>query len=78
MNNISGAVTIAPSPVLGHSEEYFGPYRDFWWNRDFLELMARRWQLGRYQSLLDVGCGMPAWVAAWRPDAAWCDASTKC
>jgi SAM-dependent methyltransferase len=67
MNNISSTVTIAPSPVLGHSEEYFGPYRDFWWNRDFLELMARRWQLDRYQSLLDVGCGQCHWSRLLTP-----------
>ena len=23
----------------GHSEEYFGDFRDFWYNRDFLELI---------------------------------------
>jgi SAM-dependent methyltransferase len=51
----------APSPVLSHSEEYFGPYRDFWWDEKFLDLMAHRWQLGRYQSLLDVGCGQCHW-----------------
>jgi SAM-dependent methyltransferase len=61
MDNFSATGAIAPSTVLGHSEAYFGPYRDFWWNRDFLELMARRWQLGRYQSLLDVGCGQCHW-----------------
>lgn len=26
-----------------HSEEYFGEQRDFWWNGDFLELMAKRY-----------------------------------
>ena len=30
----------------GHSEEYFGDFRDYWYNRDFLELMAKRWELG--------------------------------
>ena len=29
-----------------HSADYFGPQRDFWWNDDFLDLMARRWRLG--------------------------------
>lgn len=28
-----------------HSAEYFGEQRDFWWNHDFLQLMARRWNL---------------------------------
>ncbi|HLT40177.1 MAG TPA: methyltransferase domain-containing protein [Enhygromyxa sp.] len=38
-----------------------GEYRDLWWNRDFLELLARRWQLARRRELLDVGCGAGHW-----------------
>lgn len=45
----------------GHSEHYLGRYRDFWWNRDFLDLMASRWRLSKYSSLLDVGCGRCHW-----------------
>lgn len=45
----------------GHSEEFFGEYRDFWWNDDFLELMARRWDLKYCNSVLDVGCGLGHW-----------------
>jgi SAM-dependent methyltransferase len=67
MDKISLTGALAPSPTLGHSEEYFGPYRDFWWNRDFLDLMARRWRLGRYQSLLDVGCGQCHWSRLLAP-----------
>jgi SAM-dependent methyltransferase len=67
MNNFPLAGATAPSPALGHSEEYFGPYRDFWWNREFLELMAQRWQLGRFQSLLDVGCGQCHWSRLLAP-----------
>ncbi|MFZ4398162.1 MAG: hypothetical protein ACOYOU_21315, partial [Kiritimatiellia bacterium] len=37
----------------GHSEEYFKEDRDFWWNHDFLELMARRLRLDECRSLLD-------------------------
>src|SRR6059058_4129079 len=44
-----------------HSAEWFGDFRDFWWNRDFLQLMARRWQLDGVQSVLDVGCGVGHW-----------------
>ncbi len=44
-----------------HSADYFGDARDFWWNRDFLELMARRWELSRVKSVLDVGCGVGHW-----------------
>ena len=36
-------------------------YRDLWWNRDFLELMARRWGLDDRRTLLDVGCGAGHW-----------------
>lgn len=45
-----------------HSSAYFGDYRDFWWNRNFIELMVRRWQLDQKSSLLDVGCGLGHWV----------------
>jgi len=45
----------------GHSEEYFGDYRDYWYNYDFLELMAKRWELEEVTSILDVGCGMCHW-----------------
>ncbi len=41
----------------GHSEEYFGDFRDYWYNLDFLELMAKRWELENVKTLLDVGCG---------------------
>ncbi len=51
----------------GHSEEYFSEYRDHWWNKDFLELMARRWNLDSYSSLLDVGCGEFHWSRLLAP-----------
>lgn len=44
-----------------HSEHQFGPQRDFWWNRDFLDLMARRWRLSEATSLADIGCGLCHW-----------------
>ena len=44
-----------------HSAEYFGDTRDHWWNRDYLELLARRWQLERVHDVLDVGCGVGHW-----------------
>ena len=34
-----------PTQPKPHSAEYFGPQRDFWWNRDFLDLRAKRWRL---------------------------------
>lgn len=48
----------APKP---HSAEFFGESRDFWWNLDFLELMAKRLQWERVQTVLDVGCGIGHW-----------------
>lgn len=63
-SNSKGAlasVSSSPVPALAHSEEFFGAFRDFWWNSDFLDLMAQRWQLGRYNNLLDVGCGLCHW-----------------
>jgi SAM-dependent methyltransferase len=44
-----------------HSAAYFGPERDFWWNFDQLELIARRRALGCVQSVLDVGSGAGHW-----------------
>jgi ubiquinone/menaquinone biosynthesis C-methylase UbiE len=46
---------------IGHSEEYFGEFRDFWWNQDYIDLLAKRWNLGSYSTLLDVGCGLCHW-----------------
>jgi ubiquinone/menaquinone biosynthesis C-methylase UbiE len=44
-----------------HSAELFGEQRDFWWNRDFLDLMAARWRLHEAASLADIGCGVGHW-----------------
>ena len=44
-----------------HSAEQFGPQRDFWWHRDFLDLMAVRWRLSEATSLVDIGCGQGHW-----------------
>jgi ubiquinone/menaquinone biosynthesis C-methylase UbiE len=44
-----------------HSAEHFGPQRNFWWNRDFLDLMATRWRLREADSLADIGCGQGHW-----------------
>jgi ubiquinone/menaquinone biosynthesis C-methylase UbiE len=40
-----------------HSSEYLGEARDYWWNDDYLDLLASRLKLKDCQSLLDVGCG---------------------
>ena len=46
-----------------HSAEYFGDTRDYWWNADFVRLMARRWRLDEVREILDVGCGVGHWGA---------------
>ncbi len=46
---------------MPHSGHYFGDQRDLWWNYDFVELMANRWNLGTVRSVLDVGCGIGHW-----------------
>ena len=49
------------APKKGHSEDFFGDYRDFWWNESFLKLLTRRLGLENCHSLLDVGCGQCHW-----------------
>ncbi|MBA2650406.1 MAG: class I SAM-dependent methyltransferase [Legionella sp.] len=44
-----------------HSAHYFNDARDFWWNSDFLQLMANRLCLQDAQTMLDVGCGLGHW-----------------
>ena len=44
-----------------HSAEYFGEVRDYWWNADFLALVAQRWRLADVHRALDVGCGVGHW-----------------
>lgn len=41
-----------------HSAAYFNPQRDFWWNADYLQLLAERLGLGDVRSALDVGAGV--------------------
>lgn len=56
-----------------HSAEYFGDVRDHWWNLDFLQLMAKRWNVGAVRSVLDVGSGVGHWgmlLASVLPDEA--------
>jgi SAM-dependent methyltransferase len=44
-----------------HSAEYFGDTRDYWWNPDYLQLIARRLSFDRVERALDVGCGVGHW-----------------
>jgi len=50
-----------------HSAEFFGEQRDYWWNHDFLDLMAVRWRLNEAASLADIGCGRCHWSRLWYP-----------
>jgi len=44
-----------------HSSAYFGEERDFWWNDDYLDLLARRLRLDEVSTLADIGCGIGHW-----------------
>lgn len=73
-----------------HSQNQFVDYRNFWWNKGFIDLMARRIRLNKHQSLLDVGCGQchwsklltpyldkPAYVAGVDKDPTWAKGSAE-
>ncbi|WP_437591208.1 class I SAM-dependent methyltransferase [Sorangium sp. So ce1000] len=63
----SAADPSAPPPPALEASEYSwlvgfeGDWRDTWWNRDFLELIARRLRLGEVRAAVDVGCGVGHW-----------------
>ena len=52
---------MSTDPAKPHSADYFGEPRDFWWNDDFVALMARRWRLADVHHALDVGAGVGHW-----------------
>jgi SAM-dependent methyltransferase len=54
-------------PPNVHSADYFGESRDYWWNADFLALMAQRWDVSSLRDVLDVGCGLGHWGRALLP-----------
>lgn len=75
---------------MPHSGHYFGDQRDLWWNYDFMELMAKRWDLRTVQRVLDVGCGVGHWgftlapflsndaqVVGIDPEATWVEKATE-
>jgi SAM-dependent methyltransferase len=58
------------TPERPHSAEHFGEQRDFWWNDDFVTLMARRWRLDAVRLGLDVGAGVGHWGRVLLPHLA--------
>ena len=50
-------------PTRPHSAAYFDEQRDFWWNDDYLLLVATRIGLERVRSVLDVGAGLGHWAS---------------
>lgn len=44
-----------------HSEEYLNDTRYGWYNKDYLDLLAKRFCLEKYDSLADIGCGLGHW-----------------
>lgn len=76
-----------PAP---HSAAYFDAQRDFWWNADYLQLVARRLRLGEVSRALDVGAGIGHWgrtlmavmsadahLMSLERDARWVDAARQ-
>ena len=46
-------------------------YRNYWYNPDYLDLMAERWELSNNKRILDVGCGLFHWsrlISKYFPD----------
>lgn len=53
-----------------HSQLYFTDARDHWWNADYVELLARRFDLGGVRRVLDVGSGQGHFARLWAPHLA--------
>lgn len=50
-----------------HSSEYFGEERDYFWNADFLDLLAKRLDLPTVTRAADIGCGIGHWSTLLYP-----------
>lgn len=53
-----------------HSEEWFGDWRDHWWNQDYVALLGARFRLGEVRHALDVGSGQGHWGRVLLPQLA--------
>lgn len=62
-----------------HSSDFFGEAREYWWNEDYLALLADRLELHDCQQMADIGCGqgmmalrfapyLPAGASVWGLD----------
>ena len=45
------------SSSSAHSQDHFGEAREYWWNDDYLALLAERIDLSDCQKMADIGCG---------------------
>lgn len=52
---------------VAHSQDYFGDYRDFWWNADFVQLMSTRLNWVAAERVLEIGCGAGHWTRTIAP-----------
>lgn len=41
-----------------HSESHLVESREYWWNQDYLQLLAQRLELESCQKIADIGCGL--------------------
>ncbi|MER9313253.1 HAD-IA family hydrolase [Mesorhizobium australicum] len=57
----------SPNQIRPHSSEYFGEERDYFWNSDYLDLVAQRLSLASVHSVADIGCGVGHWSALLYP-----------
>ncbi|MDE2511228.1 MAG: methyltransferase domain-containing protein [Elusimicrobia bacterium] len=64
---MSAPIEGLPNIKMPHSAEYFGDQRDFWWNPEFVALMAARWKLSEARFILDAGCGVGHWGRVLAP-----------
>ncbi len=45
----------------GHSSEYFGEQRNYWWNEDYLRFLLEKHSFTEMRTALEMGCGIGHW-----------------